>query len=76
MKRIDVIYDGTAYTVTNRSLAEFRAEVDAALAAATPQWVIVNAGEGRANTALILITPYTPLSIITNDVDDANTETD
>ncbi|AZZ49884.1 hypothetical protein C5C31_09340 [Rathayibacter rathayi] len=75
MKRIDLIYNGTAYTVANRSLAEFRTEVDTALAAPTPQWITVNYGEGRVNSALILVTPYTALTIITNDVDDATTET-
>ncbi|PPH51527.1 hypothetical protein [Rathayibacter sp. AY1E2] len=74
MKRIDLIYNGTAYTVNNRSLDEFRAEVEAALASPTPQWLTVNYGEGRANPALLLITPYTPLSIITNGFDELNAE--
>ncbi|QHC68878.1 hypothetical protein GSU68_19370 (plasmid) [Rathayibacter sp. VKM Ac-2759] len=76
MKRIDLIYNGVAHTVSNRTVEEFRAEVDAALAAPTPQWLTVNYGEGRANTAQILITPYTALTIITNDFDTQNRDED
>ncbi|ROQ58958.1 hypothetical protein EDF36_2413 [Rathayibacter sp. PhB152] len=76
MKRIDLIYNGVAHTVSNRTVEEFRAEVDAALAASTPQWLTVNYGEGRANTAQILITPYTALTIITNDYDAQNHDED
>ncbi|NQX17287.1 hypothetical protein [Rathayibacter sp. VKM Ac-2857] len=72
MKRVDILYDGTVFTVSNRTVEEFQAEVDAALAAPAPQWLTVNYGEGRANTALILITPFTALTIITNDFDDQN----
>ncbi|NQX03285.1 hypothetical protein HQQ82_00550 [Rathayibacter sp. VKM Ac-2856] len=72
MKRIDLIYNGVVHTVSNRTLEEFQAEVDAALAAPTPQWLTVNYGEGRANTARILITPHAALTIITNDFDAEN----
>jgi hypothetical protein len=30
----------------------------------------VNHGEGRASTALILITPFTAITILTNDAED------
>ncbi|KQQ03426.1 MULTISPECIES: hypothetical protein [unclassified Rathayibacter] len=72
MKRVDIVYNGTAFTVSNRTVEEFQAEVDAALAAPVPQWLTVNHGEGRANAARILITPFTALTIITNDFDDQN----
>ncbi|NRG40879.1 hypothetical protein HRK28_08070 [Rathayibacter sp. VKM Ac-2835] len=70
MRRLDILYDGAPYTVSGRTVAEFRAEVDAALAAATPKWLTVNHGEGRVNSALILITPFTALTILTNDAED------
>ncbi|NQX18327.1 hypothetical protein [Rathayibacter sp. VKM Ac-2857] len=72
MRRLDIVYNGTPYTVSDRTVDEFRAEVDAALASATPQWLTVNHGEGRVNSALILITPHTALTIITNEFDDPN----
>ena len=72
MKRVDILCDGTVFTVSNRTAEEFQAEVDAALAAPAPQWLTVNYGEGRVNPALILITPFTALTIITNDFDDQN----
>jgi hypothetical protein len=74
MTRLDILYNGTPYTVGDRSAAEFQADVNAALAADTPQWLRVNHGEGRANSALILVTPYSSLTIICNDFDDANTD--
>jgi len=72
VKRVDILCDGTVFTVSNRTAEEFQAEVDAALAAPAPQWLTVNYGEGRVNPALILITPFTALTIITNDFDDQN----
>lgn len=74
MKRLDILYNGIPYTVADRTTEQFQAEVNAALAADTPQWLKVNHGEGRANAALILITPYSSLTIICNDFDDANTD--
>ena len=72
MRRLDIIYNGSPYTVSNRTVQEFQADVDAALASPSPQWLTVNHGEGRLNSALILITPFTSLTIITNDFDEAN----
>jgi hypothetical protein len=62
MRRLDILYDGAPYTVSDRTAAQFRVEVDAALT--------VNHGEGRASTALILITPFTAITILTNDAED------
>jgi len=76
VKRIDIVYNGAPFTVSNKTVEEFRAEVDAALAAPAPQWLTVNHGEGRANTALMLITPYTALTIIPNSFDDENASDD
>ncbi|MCJ1687188.1 MULTISPECIES: hypothetical protein [unclassified Rathayibacter] len=73
MRRLDILYDGAPYTVSDRTAAQFRVEVDAALAAETPQWLAVNHGEGRASTALILITPFTAITILTNDAEDDDT---
>ncbi|MBF4463026.1 MULTISPECIES: hypothetical protein [unclassified Rathayibacter] len=69
MKRLDIVYNGMPYTVGDRTVDEFRAEVDAALASSAPQWLRVNYGEGRTNSALILITSHTALTIVTNDFD-------
>ena len=70
MRRLDILSDGAPSTVSDRTAAQLRVEVDAALAAETPQWLTVNHGEGRASTALILITPFTAITILTNDAED------
>lgn len=70
MRRLDILYNGAPYTVSNRTAEQFQADVEAALTSSTPQWLTVNHGEGRANSALILITPFSSLTILTNDAEE------
>lgn len=67
MTRFDIVYDSRRYSVTDRSPEQFRAEVDAALSSERPQWLSVKHGEGRANEALLLVTPQSSFAIITDD---------
>ncbi|NQX18339.1 hypothetical protein [Rathayibacter sp. VKM Ac-2857] len=46
MKRVDILYNGTPYTVLDSTTEQFQAEVDAVLAADMPQWVKVTMVRG------------------------------
>jgi hypothetical protein len=64
MKRVDIRYDGTDYSIGKRHIDDVQNEIDAGLASSGPAWLIVNHGEGRAKTARLLITEGVAISLI------------
>jgi hypothetical protein len=64
MKRINLIYGGTTYSVGGRDLDELQAEIGAALTAGNPLWLTVNSGEGIPREARLLITGGVDLALI------------
>jgi hypothetical protein len=69
MKRVDIKYDGTEYSIGNRDAEDVRAEIDAKLASPEAGWLAVNSGEGRLQPAQLLITPGIAFALI--DIDDS-----
>jgi hypothetical protein len=62
MKRIDVFYDGSHYSVGGRELADLQSQIGAL--ASTGGWLLVNDGEGARRDSYLWITPGTPISLI------------
>jgi hypothetical protein len=63
MKRIDIYYGGSHYSVGQRDDDELRDEILAGLAAG-PHWLEVNDGEGAPRRAYLLLSPGVPLAVI------------
>ena len=55
MKRIDVEYGGSHYSIGGRDLDDVQAEIAAAMNADGVAWLQVNSGEGRARPAYLAI---------------------
>jgi hypothetical protein len=64
MKRINIVYGGTMYSVPDRELADLHAEIAAGMKSDEPSWLTVNEGEGTPRVALLLITPGMNLALI------------
>ncbi|MBF4460951.1 MULTISPECIES: hypothetical protein [unclassified Rathayibacter] len=63
MKRVEIIYGGTPYSLTETTAAEVRADVERALGGSSSCWLTVNQGEGEPRATSILITPGVALSV-------------
>ncbi|KQQ07322.1 MULTISPECIES: hypothetical protein [Rathayibacter] len=63
MKRVEIIYGGSPYSLTDTSAAEVRADVERALDGEASRWLIVNQGEGEPRKTAILITPGVAFSV-------------
>jgi hypothetical protein len=64
MTRIDVFYDGGAFTVANHDLDELEAEISDLVSAGVPGWLTVNMGEGKVKSARLLITASTSIALV------------
>lgn len=64
MKRINVIYQGDAYSIADRAVDEVKAEIDRALESGRPHWMQVNHGEGLLRPTEILITAGVGIAIM------------
>jgi hypothetical protein len=64
MKRINIRYGGTTYSVRDRDLAELQQEISTAVAAGQPYWLTVNEGEGTPRSALLLFTPGVDCALV------------
>lgn len=62
MKRIDVHYQDTRYSIGGRELADVQAEIVSY--ASTGGWLLVNDGEGERRDALLWITSATPIALV------------
>lgn len=76
MKRIQLVYGGRTYTISNRDYDEVCAEIEELAASPRPGWLEVNSGEGRPTTTRILITPASDIAIISDHMDAASDEAD
>lgn len=63
MKRIDIYYGGSHYSVGGRKVEDLRNEIEVGLTTGT-HWLVVNDGEGMKREAQLLLTPGVPLAIV------------
>ncbi|PZE65944.1 hypothetical protein [Curtobacterium sp. MCBD17_021] len=71
MKRTIVTYGGTQYTIANEDVETVQARIAEGLRSEPFMWLQVNFGDGRATPAQLLISPATPVAIVTErDVDE------
>jgi len=63
VKRVEIIYGGTPYSLSDTSAAEVRADVERALDGESSRWLVVNQGEGEPRKTAILITPGVAFSV-------------
>lgn len=70
MKRINILYDGKQYSVSNRDVDEMKEQIRAAVESAVPTWLEVNVGEGKYKRADILLSPGVTVAVIGIDADD------
>jgi len=63
MNRIDIVYDGHAYTLSNTSLEDLKARVLATAIGGEPFWLTVNEGAGTLKAVEVLITASSQLSL-------------
>lgn len=62
MKRIDIYYSGTHYSVGGRELADVQAEI--AELATRGGWMLVNDSEGARRDAYLWVYPGTPIALV------------
>lgn len=63
MKRIDIEYGGTHYSVGGRELDDVLAEIAEAMRTGVA-WMRVNDGEATRREALLMITPGVPIAVV------------
>ncbi|QHC69062.1 hypothetical protein [Rathayibacter sp. VKM Ac-2801] len=63
MKRVEIIYGGTPYSLTDTSAEEVRRRVEQALDGSASRWLMVNQGEGQPRETSILLTPGVEFSV-------------
>jgi hypothetical protein len=63
MKRIDIRYGDTLYTIGNTDLDELKARLLAVATGDTSFWLQVNEGEGGFRPTELLITAHTPIAV-------------
>ena len=79
MNRIDIVYGGQQYSLGGRSIDSIQAEIDAAIVAGKPYWLMVNSGGGRFEDAYLLIAPGIPFAVLNvkpEDGDDIDLDVD
>lgn len=64
MSRINVIYDGIPFSISDRELSAVKVEIEGALASGTHHWLRVNQGEGSVQPAELLITASTSIALL------------
>jgi hypothetical protein len=69
VKRIDVLYDGSHYSIGGEDYDAFKAAITAA-ATGDASWITVNHGEGRPQPAELLIGPGIPVALLPISPDD------
>ena len=70
VKRINILYGGVQYSVGNRDLLEFQAEIVDAIKSGEPHWLRVNHGEGSYQIADLLLTSGVALTVMGIDPSD------
>jgi len=64
MKRVDILYAGSHYSVGQEDLEALKREILNATRDGQPRWLTVNHGEGRPQKAEILIGPGIPIALM------------
>lgn len=64
MKRIELHYGGSRYTIPNRDLGDVQKEITEAMSSGTPHWLQANSGEGILEPAYLLITAGIPIAVV------------
>jgi hypothetical protein len=71
VKRTMIAYDGARYTIANEDVATVQARITEGLRNGPFFWLEVNHGDGRATPARLLVSPATPVAVISErDVDE------
>jgi hypothetical protein len=76
VKRIQLVYGGRTYTISNRDYDEVCAQIEELAGSGRPGWLEVNSGEGRPTTTRLLITPGSEIAVISDHIDAASDEAD
>ncbi|QHC57278.1 hypothetical protein [Rathayibacter sp. VKM Ac-2760] len=63
MKRVEIIYGGTSYSLHDTTAEIVREKVEKALDGSASLWLTVNQGEGKPRETSILITPGVAFSV-------------
>jgi len=63
MRRVDITYGGTTYSLPRTTVDEVRRTIEDAIAAPGPQWMTVNFGEGKPQPVDILISSNVPITL-------------
>lgn len=69
MKRINVRYGATDYSIGGRDLADVQKEIADGLAKSRVYWLTVNEGSGREQTASLAISLGTPIALTPINMD-------
>jgi hypothetical protein len=69
VKRIDVLYGGSHYSIGGEDYDVIKAAITAA-ANGDPTWITINHGEGRPQPAELLIGPGIPVALLPISSDD------
>ncbi|PZE83232.1 hypothetical protein [Curtobacterium sp. MCBD17_032] len=64
MKRTAITYGGSRYTIPNEDVASVQARITEGLRNEPWFWLEVNHGDGRATPARLLVSPATPVAVI------------
>jgi hypothetical protein len=64
MNRIDIVYAGKPYSIGGRSLNDIQLEISEGVASGEPKWLKVNSGEGRAESAYLLLAEGVPVVLV------------
>lgn len=63
MRRVDITYGGTTYSLPRTTVEEVKRTIEDAFAATGPQWLTVNFGEGKPQPVEILINSEVPIAL-------------
>jgi len=63
VKRVEILYGGTPYSLHDTTAADVRASIEQALDGSASPWLTVNQGEGQPRETSILITPGVAFSV-------------
>ena len=63
MKRIDLEYGGTTYRVADRDLPDLQREIADGIRSGS-YWLTIDNGEGQKATALLHLSPGTPIALV------------